>query len=194
MMRSARIPASSIAVTLAGLAVVAGGPRVVMSQTPPAIVVTSLEHGLTLDFFRADDGTYLKVAPPGVRMSGFEVPAAGISVGGKIYLFCTTDHTPTEVMGRCVLVEFDEAKGSFRTVRDVSRRPGNFINVAPHLAPVDPAEWPGGEDPPVLIWGSGAYRRSHIYLSRIAAAQIEHPTVMRSQLRVTCEEGARSVP
>ena len=95
---------------------------------------TDPEAGLELNFFQGADGHYLKIAPPGISMAGFEVPTGGISLQGQAYLFCTTDHSSEQVMGRSLLVRFDPTTKRFETVRDISKRPGNFINVAAHLA------------------------------------------------------------
>ena len=54
---------------------------------------TDPEAGLSLDFLRENDTQYLKIQPPGISMQGFEVPTGGISANGKVYLFCTTDHS-----------------------------------------------------------------------------------------------------
>ncbi len=137
------------------------------------------ETGLTLDFFQAARGDYLKIAPPGIGMGGFEVPTGGISLGGQAYLFCTTDHSSEHVMGRSVLARFDAVTGRFTTLRDISRRPGNFINVTARLAPTEIVGLPeevGTE--PVLLWGSGAYRQSHAYLACIAAGRMEQNGAM----------------
>ncbi len=131
------------------------------------------EKGLRLHFFEDEEDGYLKVRPPGVSMGGFEVPAEGISLDDDIYLFCTTDHSPDETMGRCVLVSFDEKKKRFRKIRDVSARPGNFINVAARLAPPGTLGLPKTQGEQVLLWGSGAYRKSHAYLATIPADDIK---------------------
>ena len=77
-------------------------------------------------------------------------------------------------MGRSVLARFDPPSKRFETVRDVSIRPGNFINIAAHCAPSDLSGLPPANGPQILLWGSGAYRRSHAYLACIAADQIEN--------------------
>ncbi len=135
---------------------------------------TDPEAGLSLDFLRENDKQYLRIQPPGISMQGFEVPTGGISANGEVYLFCTTDHSLQHVMGRSVLARFDPRSKRFETVRDVSIRPGNFINIAAHCAPSDLSGLPQANGPQILLWGSGAYRRSHAYLACIAADQIEN--------------------
>jgi hypothetical protein len=135
---------------------------------------TDPEQGLTLEFIQDADGRYLKVRPRGISMKGFEVPAGGISLDDRIYLFCTTDHTDRETMGRSVLVRFDETSRSFQRIRDISTRPGKFINVAARLAPHGTVDLPRDGIPHVLMWGSGAYRKSNVYLACTPARDIEH--------------------
>jgi hypothetical protein len=131
------------------------------------------EKGLKLDFFTDEEGNYLKIAPNGVRMKGFEVPSGGINIQDRCYIFCTTDHSLREVMGRSVLVHFDEKEKKFTYLRDISERPqGKFINISARVAP-DEAEYLPGKGKRVLMWGSGKYRASHCYLSCIAASDIE---------------------
>jgi len=136
---------------------------------------TDPTQGLHLDFYRNAQGKYLKVRPPGVQMGGFEVPAGGISCGGKIYLFCTTDHAPAHVMGRSVLVRFDDRKRQFVKVRDISVMPGKFINIAAHVAPKDSDSLPQADGQQILWWGSGAYRHSNPYLACVPVDRVEIP-------------------
>lgn len=152
---------------------------------------TDPERGLELEFYLEADRRFLKVQPPGIRMSGFEVPTGGISLGDKAYLFCTTDHSQQHVMGRSVLVHFDPAHKRFQVVRDISKRPGNFINITARLAPPDTEHLPGDPHAPhVLLWGSGEYRRSHAYLACVDAREIEASDAMR----YFCGLDAQSLP
>ena len=82
---------------------------------------TDPEAGLELNFLRWN-GHYLKIAPPGISMAGFEVPTGGISLQGQAYLFCTTDHSSEQVMGRSLLVRFDPTTKRFETVRNISEK------------------------------------------------------------------------
>ena len=134
---------------------------------------TDPKQGLMLQFLTGDDGEYLKVQPPGISMKGFEVPAGGISINEKVYLFCTTDHTNQETMGRSVLVRFDEESRRFQRIRDISTRPGNFINIAARMAPDGTVGLPRDNVSQVLMWGSGAYRKSNVYLSCVPSQDIE---------------------
>jgi len=58
---------------------------------------------IVFDFYRADDGKWVPLTVPGIKQGAFEVPSAGISIAGVIYIVCTTDHSPQKVMGRSVL-------------------------------------------------------------------------------------------
>jgi hypothetical protein len=132
------------------------------------------EDGLRLDFLTDARGAYLKVAPPGIDMSGFNVPTAGISVGGRIYVAIKTGHSrdrrPTDYS---VFTRFDPARGSFTPLRTLSRLPeGKVIRLAMRREPDGIAGLPRG-GPFVLVWSTGAYRASDAYLSLIPEASFE---------------------
>jgi hypothetical protein len=148
-----------------------GGDVVATSRT------TDPEEGLRLDFLTDADGNYLKVEPTGLSMEGFEVPVAGISLGGQAYVAVKTNHlgNPSGVSetDMSVLTRFDTAKGSFTPLRTISRQPdGKVIEMSMHLE-VEPLEDlpPGG--PYVLIWSAGPYRSSDAYLSVVPVSGFE---------------------
>lgn len=136
-----------------------GGDSIAHSTT------TDPHRGLDLTFYQNASGGYLRVMPEGELMRGFEVPVAGISINGKPYIFCKREHTRGGYTDHTSLVLFDEAKGTFKTLRSVSRLPlGKFIKVSAHLSPEGMSGLPA-PGPHVLIWGSAKYRRSDCYLS-----------------------------
>ena len=126
-----------------------GGDPIGYATSPDA------DGGLSLSFVGEGEGNYLKVKPDGKKMAGFEVPIAGIDLGGTAYLVCKIDHAGDDEDGptdRAVIVRFDEANGKFPIVRTLSTLPdGHFVKVAL----VRDGEW-------IYIFGSGRYRRSSV--------------------------------
>lgn len=142
--------------------------------------------GLTVYFHRS----YLQILWPDIpgplleltpwidrRQGEYDVPQDGFSFNGQMFVFFSTDHfAHRKVMGRSVLTRctdpgavFERSEPhsplAFRYLGELSRR--KFINVS--VERVDAAAirrhgLPGGSDG-LLIWGSGAYRASNVYLA-----------------------------
>ncbi len=131
------------------------------------------ERGLRLDFFTDRRGNYLKVEPPGISMKGFEVPVAGISNDGKMYVTIKTNHSRESHTDISLLTLFDEDKQEFKVLREISRLPeGRFVEVSLRHEPEPIAGLPEGS-PYILIWGSGIYRQSHAFLSIVPRHELE---------------------
>jgi hypothetical protein len=118
---------------------------------------------------------------PGVVLSGLEVPSYGISLASGIYAVVTTDatHDP-DMMGRSVMaVSYDDGY-SFQQLYNLSvlSQGGKFINVS--MVEVDGGQYLNmPAEPCVLIWGSGAYRQSDVYLAYVPSAQITNSSAIR---------------
>ncbi|HVN77308.1 MAG TPA: DUF4185 domain-containing protein [Thermoanaerobaculaceae bacterium] len=133
------------------------------------------EAGLVLDFFTKSDGSTLLVQPPGVAMGPFEVPDSGISVADKTYVVCKTNHStdPNNPTDTSVLTRFDETTGQFTVVRQVSQLPGGkFVEIALREVPAGYA----AAQPSILMWGSGVYRASDVYLATVPTSAFETGT------------------
>ena len=97
------------------------------------------EGGVRLDFVTGSNGKWLKIKPPGIDMDALEVPLAGVSVGGEIYLMVKTNHTAGGSTDVSKLVRFDDRTQRFKVLRDVSRLPaGHFVYVSLHHATRSP--------------------------------------------------------
>ena len=136
------------------------------------VVRASPDTGLELSFFERPKGRYQPVFIPGIRQDGFEVPMAGTSVAGKMYVYHTTDHRPDFLMGRSVVAVSEDDGATFRYLYDLST--SHFINVS--LVGVDSSSWKGlprhsGEG--LLLFGSGNYRKSDVRLAFQPAQEIE---------------------
>jgi hypothetical protein len=129
------------------------------------------ESGVRLDFLKSG-GDYLTIQPPGISMGAFEVPVAGISLGGQIHIAVSTNHTEDRATDRSVLTKFTPP-ASFQPLRTISQLPaGHFVKFSLHSAPGAITGLPSG-GPFILVWGTGAYRKSDAYLSIVPAAQFE---------------------
>lgn len=139
---------------------------------------TTPEDGIDLDFVSSEIGAYKPVSIPGVSQGGFEVPMEGTSVGGKMYIYYTTDHSSSATMGRSIVAVSDDNGKTFKYLYDLSTK--YFINVS--VVEAKSADWPElpqdiGEM--LVIFGSGEYRKSNVYLAFQPAVQIESPTSIR---------------
>jgi hypothetical protein len=128
---------------------------------------------LALDFLTGFDGHFLKIEPGGAPMHGFEVPVAGLSLNGAMYVAVKTNYSRTPPAYTVLLTRFDEERRSFDVLREVSRIPGGrFITFTMRLSPPDQEGLPGPEQH-VLFFGSGDYRRSHAYLAAVPVGGFE---------------------
>jgi Domain of unknown function (DUF4185) len=135
------------------------------------------EGGVRLDFLKSGSD-YLTIQPPGISMGAFEVPVAGISLGGQVYVVVSTNHSKDRATDRSVLTKFTPP-ANFQPLRTISQLPeGHFVKMSLHMEPGAIAGLPSG-GPFVLVWGTGPYRRSDAYLSIVPAAQFESGTGTR---------------
>jgi hypothetical protein len=129
------------------------------------------ESGVRLDFLKSGRD-YLTIQPPGISMGAFEVPVAGISLGGQVYVAVSTNHSEDRSSDRSVLTKFT-LPANFQPLRTISQLPdGHFVKMSLHIEPATLAGLPPG-GPFILVWGTGAYRKSDAYLSITPAAQFE---------------------
>jgi hypothetical protein len=129
------------------------------------------ENGVRLDFLKSGS-EYLTIQPPGISMGAFEVPVAGISLGGQVYVAVSTNHSEDRSTDRSVLTKFIPP-ATFQPLRTISQLPdGHFVKMSLHIEPETIAGLPPG-GPFILVWGTGAYRKSDAYLSVVPAAQFE---------------------
>jgi hypothetical protein len=154
------------------------GGRVAMNATGPACIIQG-NYG--------SPGNFEVVAPIGPVLQHFyhdnsntTLPwtPAEVITSPSMYVFFTTDPimdpgTWNVSMGRCVLARSDDGGKTFgSSLFDLSR--GKFINLSLQL--VECRDHPGlpmrfGQG--LLIWGSGRYRASNVYLGFVPLASIE---------------------
>lgn len=125
----------------------------------------------------ADEGlmlTFLSQPPlvPDISQDAFEVPLDGVSWNGSMYAFFSTDHRLVGkyvMMGRSILARSDNGC-DFTFLYEVSR--DKFINVSTVIVDASQHGLPG-EGPQLVVFGSGRYRSSDVYLAVKPAAKLE---------------------
>lgn len=158
---------------------VGAGPR--NADTIAFTTDTNPEDGMELEFIHNANGVYRPVKIPGIGQGAFEVPMEGTSVGGKMYLYHTTDaggNPARPEMGRSVVAVSQDDGRTFTYLYDLSRR--YFINVS-----VVESETPSTADstqsptPLLYLFGSGKYRASDVRLAVQPASRITDPAALR---------------
>jgi len=151
------------------------GPK--FMRDPIAYTTSDDPQNIRLDFLVDDAGHWRPLTIPGIGQRGFEVPTGALSVGRHLYVVFSTDSPGPDRMGRTVLAVSEDDAHSFRQVYDLSQ--DKFINVA--MAEVEAGALSGLPSPEdtVLMWGSGAYRRSDPYLAHIPSAGIRDKSKLR---------------
>jgi lysophospholipase L1-like esterase len=139
---------------------------------------TSTDPGsVALSFFPSASGSTLLVEPPGINMGAFNVPDSGISLLGKAYVVVKTNHTVGGDTDASYLTRFHEASSSFEVLRNyapISQRPaGKFIEMALQTAFLQLNPRQPIREEFVLMWGSGEYRKSDVYLAMVPTSNFE---------------------
>ena len=129
---------------------------------------TNPDDGIDLTFYKQ---------PPLIRDNAisqreFEVPLDGVSFGGRMFVFFSTDHHKVahyDLMGRSVVTSSNNDGYDYTYLYEFSRN--KFINVS--LEVVDGATV-GLRDyrTTLLIFGSGRYRSSDVYLAAMPLEEI----------------------
>ncbi|MEL6556699.1 MAG: DUF4185 domain-containing protein [Bacteroidota bacterium] len=127
---------------------------------------TDASDGVDLEFVSNAPGTSIPITIPGVDLGGFGVPLDGISWNNAMYLYASE-----RGMAKSVLAKSIDDGRSFTKLYDVSDY--KFINISVEKM-VSTADFPEpvGTDIQVMF-GSGAYRRSSVFLAYQTAASIE---------------------
>lgn len=133
-------------------------------------VDTDASDGIDLDFISDAPGTHIKIEVPGVDLGGFGVPLDGISWNGAMYLYVSE-----RGMAKSVLAKSTDDGRSFTNLYDVSDY--KFINISVEKALSDD-NYPETVGTDIqLMFGSGSYRRSSVFLAYQTAATIETKTL-----------------
>jgi len=136
---------------------------------------SSPEDCLDLEFVTDDHGNYLPLKVPGISLGAFEVPMAGLSVLGSNYVFFTTDYdVSSKNMGRSIVARSNSQAKTFEYLYDFSR--DKFINISPVIvANASLNGLPNSSGQGILFWGSGAYRKSNVFLAYKSLSSIDTP-------------------
>jgi hypothetical protein len=142
---------------------------------------------VSLDFtVSADGGSFRSPEVPTIDLGCMNVPLHGVSNGPSMYVWFSTDG-----MSRSILARSDDDGQSFAlvgTLSDCQCDPGrvncrnpscHFVNVSASIVPeAQAAALPGSGDR-LVLFGSGEYRRSDVYLAVTSLSAIEDPTSLR---------------
>ncbi len=140
---------------------------------------TNPDDGLSLTFLHDNNKTWLPVTIPNVSLGAFEVPMEGVAVDHKMYIYATTNHSDRKTMGKSVLARSYDEGHTFDFISTLSSQ--HFINVS--VVKTTSSDWnelPEGMHGKVLMmFGSGDYRASNVYLACQPAQKIEKKTSLR---------------
>jgi hypothetical protein len=110
---------------------------------------------LALDFVTGEGGGYRSPIVPGVALGCYEVPLDGVSAGGAMYVWFSTAG-----MTRSILARSNDDGATFGFVHDLSD--ARFVNVSASI-----------DGDRLLLFGSGTYRESEVFLASAPVAAIE---------------------
>jgi hypothetical protein len=139
---------------------------------------TNLADGMALTFLTNASGVWNPITIPGITQGALQVPAEGVSVNDRLYVYHTTDRSAVRIMGRSVLAVSQDDGQTFNQLYTLSTR--HFINLSLVKAGVE--EWPGsptnsGEG--LYIFGAGDYRASNLRLAFQPTGGIESLSSIR---------------
>jgi len=118
-------------------------------------------EGLSLRFNRG-----APIVSPTTPQNGFNVPLDGFSLNGSMYVFFSTDAYKVDaniMMGRSILASSDDGGVTFQLRYTLSS--DKFVNVSVERVGHDQPGYAPGLSDGLLVWGSGRYRASDIYLA-----------------------------
>jgi hypothetical protein len=142
---------------------------------------------VALDFLAyPEGGSYRSPAVPTIDLGCLDVPLHGVSNGPSMYVWFSTGG-----MSRSVLARSDDDAQHFAlvgTLSDCQCDPGlvncrnpncHFVNVSASIVPEAQATGMPGSGDRLVLFGSGQYRRSDVYLAVTSLSQIEDLTLLR---------------
>lgn len=104
-------------------------------------------------------GRFMSLSMPSINLLAMNVPVEGVAMGDRTYLFATTGFDGN-VHARSVLAHADSLEFANLTV-DHAVTTTRFLNI--QVVPEGDSMW---------IFASGPYRKSPVYLARVAAATL----------------------
>jgi len=114
-----------------------------------------------LEWTKLPSGSFRALTVPTVNLGGMNVPVEGLVVGTRTYVFFSTGYAAaTKRHTHSVLAHSDTPVLGAMTL-DYKVKTDRFINVSVVRE---------GDD--LFVYGSGAYRKSAIYLAKVSAADV----------------------
>ena len=143
---------------------------------------------VTFNYPFASGNQFHPITIPGVAShGGFCIPSGGVSYDDSIYIVYTNQYyEPLDNMETCFMCRSTDDGQTWSQLYTLSNvgadhdmTDAHFINVS--MSIIDSAQWPGlpypGEN--LLIFGSGAYRKSKLYLAAMPASSIDTKSGLR---------------
>jgi hypothetical protein len=139
-----------------------------------------------LDFVTYPDAGFRSPAVPTIDLGCLDVPLHGVSTGSSMYVWFSTASMTASVLARS-----DDDANHFTLVGPVSNcqcdpsfvNCGNpschFVNVSASIVPDAQAAGLPGSGDRLVLFGSGEYRRSNVYLAVVSLSQIEDVSALR---------------
>jgi hypothetical protein len=167
-----------------------GAPNPLCGDAIAFTAATSFAGCPLLSFVAAPSGTFQSPVVPGIDLGCYDVPLHGVSTGTALYAWFSTG-----CMSRSILARSDDAQ-SFSAVGTLSdcncdttcsAGPGascldrscHFVNVSAAIVPEGAAVGLPGDGDRLLLFGSGVYRQSNVYLAVTSLSQIEDFAAIR---------------
>lgn len=128
---------------------------------------STVQDCVSLDFVTHPNGVFKSPTVPAIDLGMYNVPLDGVSANGAMYVWFTTD-----TMSQSFLAKSTDSAQSFSFVHDLSN--DHFVNVSAERIPeVRSSGLPGTGDR-VVLFGSGLFRHSDVYLAVNSAVEIEN--------------------
>src|SRR5699024_6972097 len=135
----------------------------------------------------SSDDVWKPVTIPGIDQGAFDVPMEGVEINDKIYIYATTGHTAQKTMGRSVVARSKTEGADFQRMYKFSSMHYINVSVVKTSSSNIKISSPGwellpknrGEGKGLVIFGSGSYRKSNVYLAYQPASKIETPNAVR---------------
>ena len=123
-----------------------------------------------LNWITAPSGRFAPLVVPGVSLGTMEVPVEGIFLQDRVYLFFDSDWEPEAGRHKLSVLAHGVAASSRPTlILDHAAPSDRFINLSAVKAPQD-----YDEAPRILLFGSGPFRKSAVYLARVDPDDLPH--------------------
>jgi len=135
------------------------------------LAFADLDTPSNLSWLTTDTGQFQPLKIDKVSLGVMDVPVEGIVVKNKAYLFFSSGYSKEKKRHAYSVLAHKELKDpSWDLTLDYKRPSPKFINISAEVAPEDK-----NPDPWIYLFGTGAFRKSSVYLARVRASTIQDP-------------------